>query len=187
VQPVDPYWSLVFQVVTAAVAVVALILGVLNYRREKRRDEVRIHAELRSTNLKHQDGRIVALEVEGDITNTGQRTTTLQAVGLIFARRRSWRRSGHRAYVWSQSVPMPHQSQRLALTENRPVTVRWSWQQIEASLRSSDLTQPRFIGVRVRIAGDKIQDQMPRNGEKIEAVARDVMSGALSVEKRATK
>jgi hypothetical protein len=39
----------------------------------------------------------------------------------------------------------------------------------------------------VRVAGEKIQDRVPRNRDKIEAVARDVMSGALPVERRATK
>jgi hypothetical protein len=88
---IDPAWPLVIQAATAVVAVAALWLSILNYRRERRRDEVQIHVVARSSNSGPAGGPYLPDSIELDITNTGQRPTTLEALALVFARRRLWR------------------------------------------------------------------------------------------------
>lgn len=100
VDPVDPFWNLVIQASTALVAGAALVLSVMNYRREKRRDEVRVHVALRNNQTrKAGDPTNYADSITAEVTNTGQRPTTLQAIALVFARRRLWRWGIGKTYV----------------------------------------------------------------------------------------
>jgi len=171
---------LVIQAATAVVAVAALWLSILNYRREKRRDEVQVHVVVRTSNSGPAGGPYLPDSLEVDITNTGQRPTTLEAVALIFARRRFWRWSRNRRYVWRRM-----RSGEVPLVENRPHTAYWRWAAVQGELAKAGLhSSPSFVGVRVRVAGERILDRVPRSRSLIEGVARDLLSGRTEARKR---
>lgn len=178
---IDPFWSLVIQALTAVVAVAALSLSILNYRREKRRDEIQIHVALKTNNSGPSGGPYLPEWLEADITNTGQRPTTMEAVALVFARQRIWRWYRSPRYIWSESP----RGRSASLAENRPHSVMWRWEAVHASLSRGGLDESlHFVGLRVRVSGERIFDRVPRSRAVVERVARDIVTGRTQVRRR---
>jgi hypothetical protein len=177
---------LLIDAITVAIAVAALVLGIVNYRQARRRDKYELRAAVTTSNIREQSGEVRADTLIVELTNTGQRPVTVTDIAVVWRKRGlrgRWTLGSRRLrrrqfYQWHGRLGIDG----VRLEENHPHKTHWRWADVEEFLRRVDVgAEPVLASVSMTIGHLERASATPSHREPIERTARDLLSGALTV------
>jgi len=178
--------TIVTSILSVAIALAALGLGIFNYRQARRRDRYQLRAAVTQSMLHPQFGPAQAHDLNIELTNVGQRPVTIKDVAMVWSQRglrgRITRYGRHfrwrRSYHWHGRLKLDG----IRLGENHPQKVVWAWGGAAAHLQQAKLgPRPVLVGVQVRMGVTDTKLLRVRNPARIEETARAILAGELPV------
>jgi hypothetical protein len=171
--------AVITNVITATIALAALGLGVLNYRRQSRRDTFDLRAELRPTMIADIGEPSRPYRVQCQLTNVGQRPVVATNVALILgeAKRRRWLVAAcrKRRWMWLDG------RRDYRLLENLSIEIEWPWDVVVTAAKGTPFSEPIIKGVRVVLSGPRNVDiRLSRRASRsLNPILRDLIASQI--------